>query len=98
VERSLSEGWHIGRRVSAGVLDAVYVCWSGRGWQEKLFHAKPGHGSHRDSDDWVDAHRGTFQRMTLSDDIIGTARKAAGGPCEKLLGHMTKVPSRPASW
>ena len=35
-----------------------------------------------------------FQRTRLSDDIIGTARKAAGGPYRKLLGHMTKVPKR----
>jgi hypothetical protein len=48
--------------------------------------------SHRDSDDLVDAHGGTCQRIRLSDNIIGTARKAAEGPTEKFLGHMTKVP------
>ena len=30
------------------------------------------------------------------DDIIGAARKAAGGPYRKLLGHMTKVPYNPS--
>jgi hypothetical protein len=44
----------------------------------------PGH-------DLVKAHGGTVQRMRLSDDIIGTARKAAGGPSERFLGPMTKV-------
>jgi hypothetical protein len=28
----------------------------------------------------------------MTSSIIGTARKAAGGPTEKCLGHMTKVP------
>jgi hypothetical protein len=28
----------------------------------------------------VDAHGQTFRRMRLSNDIVGTARKAAGGP------------------
>jgi hypothetical protein len=30
------------------------------------------------------------------DAIIGAARKAAGGPDRKLLGHMTKVPYNPS--
>lgn len=45
-----------------------------------------------ESDDLAEAHGGTLQRMRLSDDIIGTARKAAGGPSERSLGPMTKVP------